>query len=721
MGAMHGQSSGFLSVSMPNTFSMGWNYVKKYIKEKNLECPDRDVFEVLEKRVKRYLKKGYLVGSGKVIEGDVRDLDTKVEHDSVQLLFTSPPYLKVIKYGLYNWIRLWFLTESGSHEEVDAKLDDTHALNEYLEFMKDTLTATLPLLDRKRGLSCWAIGDVKGLNLAWAVWHHAGSKIEVKADDGTVLKYKLIAIVEDKIPDNQKVSKIWKTLAHHVEYVNETEEVVESLGQWETEKEAKAALKKAEEKEGLTLKIRVEKTNDKSGKATPTDRILIIAPESSKPKAFMKAQDLDWKPFHTTNNLTLLDFNMQTKLPGAPLSLEFIRERAPHFSNVLSRLHELEIESPDPVDLPECLGLKSRAEFSSQNHWSEYLSSEHQHGLSVREIYLRVLLVYAVSDQGADIPGVRLFMDNFISKCYEAKRNLFHERQLIGDHLIIDAAYNGAEVAFNERSEKWSKQGKRSASTYSVFTVDSVRGKPSANWYVNSRIAPPLSLPHLVNGGLTTLLSNCKKRDDVKENIRQNTKHGLFYSIGDKALDLFGKWIFGTFNLFDEKDGISKTDIAIPMDQRIGKVLMRCGFMDELYNLDNCVESGKFLFDDQNRNNSAKLVNDRAPLSRTFLRVTEFRKHGRIGDKEISEVLNHYRSKEFRGKILPPQIAINSILELFRRTSDVSILPHQLDDLLMNIASFCHDRNPDCNLCPIQNQCQANVDKGMSFLKNYYT
>ena len=106
----------------------------------------------------------------------------------MQLLFTSPPYLKVIKYGLYNWIRLWFLTESGSHEEVDAKLDDTHALNEYLEFMKDTLTASLPLLDRKRGLSCWAIGDVKGLNLAWAVWHHAGSKIEVKADDGTILR-----------------------------------------------------------------------------------------------------------------------------------------------------------------------------------------------------------------------------------------------------------------------------------------------------------------------------------------------------------------------------------------------------------------------------------------------------------------------------------------------------------------------------------------------------
>jgi hypothetical protein len=47
---------------------------------------------------------------------------------------------------------------------------------------------------------------------------------------------------------------------------------------------------------------------DKRGKATPLDRILIIAPESSKPKAFMKAQALDWKPFHTTKGVTLDDF-----------------------------------------------------------------------------------------------------------------------------------------------------------------------------------------------------------------------------------------------------------------------------------------------------------------------------------------------------------------------------------------------------------------------------
>ena len=33
MGAMHGASPGFLSLPMPNTFSMGWGYISKYIKK----------------------------------------------------------------------------------------------------------------------------------------------------------------------------------------------------------------------------------------------------------------------------------------------------------------------------------------------------------------------------------------------------------------------------------------------------------------------------------------------------------------------------------------------------------------------------------------------------------------------------------------------------------------------------------------------------------------
>ena len=300
MGAMHGSSKGFLSLPMPNTFSMGWGYISGKIEEdpEKWACPDRDVFEVLATRVKRQLAKGTLPGFGRTIHGDVRELDKKVDHGSTQLLFTSPPYLKVIKYGLYNWIRLWFLTESGDHKEVDEALDDTHALAEYLDFMRDTLTATLPLMDRERGLSCWAIGDVKGLNLAWAVWHHVARVIEVEGSDGCILRYKLMAIVEDNIPQEQKVTKIWKTIIHKVVRLDSEGEVFEVIGESTEGSEAKKIAAEAEIREGFTIEIRSEPTSDKSGKATPLDRILIIAPEDADPRPYMGNREMMWEPMN---------------------------------------------------------------------------------------------------------------------------------------------------------------------------------------------------------------------------------------------------------------------------------------------------------------------------------------------------------------------------------------------------------------------------------------
>lgn len=252
MGAMHGASSGFLSVSMPNTFSMGWDYIKKYIKEKNLKRPKRDAFKVLRDRCKRTLKKGILPGEGRAIYGDVRHLEshTEIEPNNVKLIFSSPPYLEVIKYGLYNWIRLWWLI--GDHKKVDKKLDDTHKLEPYLEFMKEVLEVTLPLIERNSGLACWVIGDVGELNLAKTVWDEVGSKIEIILDDGTSLRYRLLDIVADEIPPEEKVSRIWDS--------DELEE-------------------------------------DKSGKATDIDRILMICPEESSPEALIYNRHIVWNAF----------------------------------------------------------------------------------------------------------------------------------------------------------------------------------------------------------------------------------------------------------------------------------------------------------------------------------------------------------------------------------------------------------------------------------------
>ena len=57
-GIMHGSfrrdgTSQYLSISMPNTFSMSPSYVKKFIEENQLAAPDQDVFECLRDKLAR--------------------------------------------------------------------------------------------------------------------------------------------------------------------------------------------------------------------------------------------------------------------------------------------------------------------------------------------------------------------------------------------------------------------------------------------------------------------------------------------------------------------------------------------------------------------------------------------------------------------------------------------------------------------------------------------
>ena len=44
--------------------------------------------------------------------------------DRARLVVTSPPYLRVVKYGYYNWLRTWFLGFDA--RAIDATLDDAH-------------------------------------------------------------------------------------------------------------------------------------------------------------------------------------------------------------------------------------------------------------------------------------------------------------------------------------------------------------------------------------------------------------------------------------------------------------------------------------------------------------------------------------------------------------------------------------------------------------------
>jgi site-specific DNA-methyltransferase (adenine-specific) len=125
LGGMHGDSKkpNYMSIPMPNTFSMSPNYVKNFIKKHELKPPKHDAFEVIKYRVDRLYSQGIPGVKGKAYNVDIRKLPRKLKGVKGKLIVSSPPYLKVIRYGKFNWIRLWMLDIDP--KELDGKLDDT--------------------------------------------------------------------------------------------------------------------------------------------------------------------------------------------------------------------------------------------------------------------------------------------------------------------------------------------------------------------------------------------------------------------------------------------------------------------------------------------------------------------------------------------------------------------------------------------------------------------
>ncbi|GFR35448.1 DNA methyltransferase [Thermobrachium celere] len=224
LGILHGKTrkdgtSMYLSISMPNTFSMSPNYINKYINEHKLIPPKQNVFECLRVRLKNLFRddlSNYREGKSYCKDAVKINYDRRIFKDkSVDLIITSPPYLKVINYGTYNWIRLWMLNESSKIVDErlkqnrifsineDLKLKDNLVLEKYLEFMKDVILGWERIL-KDDGMAFVVIGDVSNYNgryikLANEVWEFIRGKTNLNFVD----------IIEDPIDNKTKVTKIW--------------------------------------------------------------------------------------------------------------------------------------------------------------------------------------------------------------------------------------------------------------------------------------------------------------------------------------------------------------------------------------------------------------------------------------------------------------------------------------------------------------------------------
>jgi hypothetical protein len=103
LGIMHGKhrrdgSTAYLSVDMPNTFSMSPAYVKRFVEERQLEQPAVDVFGKLRERCKWLLRAGCLRQrrNSLVAAADGAKIHhTLAQHGIISVggIVTSPPYL----------------------------------------------------------------------------------------------------------------------------------------------------------------------------------------------------------------------------------------------------------------------------------------------------------------------------------------------------------------------------------------------------------------------------------------------------------------------------------------------------------------------------------------------------------------------------------------------------------------------------------------------------
>jgi site-specific DNA-methyltransferase (adenine-specific) len=190
-----------LTVSMPNTFAMAPNYVRQYIRRHKLKACDVDVLAAVADRIGRLEMPaaGFKRGSSWI--QDVRQpIEWPKDIPKAKLIFASPPYLQVMKYGKLNWIRLWLLGHAPP--AVDSNLFTSGSLTRYLDFMSKAIKRMKQRV-RPDGYVCLVIGDVHSkshtVNLANEVAQHCVDRSGLRVMD----------VLDDHLPVKHKVSRIW--------------------------------------------------------------------------------------------------------------------------------------------------------------------------------------------------------------------------------------------------------------------------------------------------------------------------------------------------------------------------------------------------------------------------------------------------------------------------------------------------------------------------------
>jgi hypothetical protein len=260
---------------------------------------------------------------------------------------------------------------------------------------------------------------------------------------------------------------------------------------------------------------------------------------------------------------------------------------------------------------------------------------------------------------------------------------------------------------------------------YTPFNVDGQRGGKYTHWFLSARMLPALLLAEAVPGGLTQHVFHGPQEERpsaMARRLRNDPKFGLGYCLGDKAADLFAKWAIGTLRLSPPSSTWTAADTVIPMDQRIGRLMMRTGFMDELFDVRRLLL--RSMFDYRGEGPKPTSISEPFP-SPYFLTVMDFRRSARIrSDTGAANWFARFwmRHRTGRSPLLAPQEVLSVMCQALGDALGIDFTPVDVDDAFMEIGEkWCLDQSPKCDACPLGQVCQANTDPSREALKSYFT
>jgi hypothetical protein len=162
LGCLHGPllksgAASYFSNQMPRTFAPKPDYAVAYWKSRNMEAPEVNVLEVIERKLKLIAASRRLIDAqfSNVIHGDATDAKSLPATRNHSVVVTSPPYYGMRTYVQDQWLRNWFL---GGPTSVDysagVQLEHAgqdvfaHSLGRVWANMADTVADSLDMYVR---------------------------------------------------------------------------------------------------------------------------------------------------------------------------------------------------------------------------------------------------------------------------------------------------------------------------------------------------------------------------------------------------------------------------------------------------------------------------------------------------------------------------------------------------------------------------------------------